>query len=387
MISQKFSAELNCFRWVAALLVVISHIRNLLFVNYGDLEQTSALIKLFYFVTGFGHEAVIIFFVISGLLVGGTSLHKQFGGRFDATDFMIHRFSRIYIVFIPALLAGHLLDNAGLAYFNDSGLYTHTTQYNFNRIFASVSSWDILLANMLMLQHVTVPALGTNGPLWSLAYEWWYYCAFFCAVGAISAANGRRTRAAYACLLLMMGLLLPAKIVLWFLIWLLGMSIGISPLRHVRINAWFAYAVFFGILAWSRVDHATTTAHGMHVTFFRDFAVAVGCFVLFTALMQRSSEILRPGWMARLHRMLAEFSYTTYLVHFPFMVFAVACINSLFGMPFDQQPTAGGFLYFIALLLLIYLYSYLFSRLTEAHTHRLRNWLRLQTAKIMAPAA
>jgi peptidoglycan/LPS O-acetylase OafA/YrhL len=377
MISKQFSAELNCFRWVAALLVVISHARNLLFVDYSDVADKNIFIKMFYFITGFGHEAVIIFFVISGLLVGGISAKKYSSGRFDAGDFVVHRFSRIYIVLIPALVVGYLLDHIGLAYFNNSLLYTHSNQLNFNRIFSQHMDWGTWVGNALMLQHVSVEVFGSNGALWSLSYEWWYYCIFFCVIGIASRSNGFLAKSLYGFCGLLMLVLLPIELTTWFSIWLVGTAIGFSPLRRVKINPLLAYAVFFAVLAWSRFDHTFTHIHGLHINFLRDFALAAACFLLFTALSQRQSQppTVEAG---KFHSALAEFSYTTYLVHLPFLVFTVAVLNHLFKVPFYQQPTLAGFVYFLLLLGWVYLYSYSFSRLTESRTDRLRSWLNMR---------
>ena len=59
---------IDYFRGIASLLVVLSHIREILF---GVADLTNILYYPFYFITGLGHESVMIFFVISGFLVGG----------------------------------------------------------------------------------------------------------------------------------------------------------------------------------------------------------------------------------------------------------------------------------------------------------------------------
>lgn len=43
-----------------------------------------------------------------------------------------------------------------------------------------------LFGNLFMLQDVLTPTRGSNGPLWSLSYEWWYYCLFAFALAAIA---------------------------------------------------------------------------------------------------------------------------------------------------------------------------------------------------------
>ena len=59
--------------------MVAEHARSLVFVDYGELQSPGLWAKGFYFLTGFGHEAVMVFFVISGYLVGGKvwSLYRE----------------------------------------------------------------------------------------------------------------------------------------------------------------------------------------------------------------------------------------------------------------------------------------------------------------------
>ena len=89
------STFLNISRWVAAFLVVIGHIRHLLFVDLKYVEHKTLFIKGMYFFTGFGHEAVIVFFVISGYLVGGITLERWRLNGADLASYFSARFSRI----------------------------------------------------------------------------------------------------------------------------------------------------------------------------------------------------------------------------------------------------------------------------------------------------
>jgi len=51
--------------------------------------------KLFYLVTGIHHEGVIIFFVISGFLIGGRAWGQIESGEFSWTRYFVERFTRI----------------------------------------------------------------------------------------------------------------------------------------------------------------------------------------------------------------------------------------------------------------------------------------------------
>jgi peptidoglycan/LPS O-acetylase OafA/YrhL len=64
--------------------VLGGHLRSYIFQNYHELAHPGLLVKVFYFATGLGHRAVIIFFALSGFLVGGKALadilhHRVFG--------------------------------------------------------------------------------------------------------------------------------------------------------------------------------------------------------------------------------------------------------------------------------------------------------------------
>jgi hypothetical protein len=70
--------HLDCLRGLAALLVVVEHLRAFLFVPFPQVVSPGVITKAFYLVTGLGHQAVMIFFVLSGFLVGGgRSSHRD----------------------------------------------------------------------------------------------------------------------------------------------------------------------------------------------------------------------------------------------------------------------------------------------------------------------
>jgi len=72
------SNTLNFLRWISAFMVVIGHLKLFLFVNRSELYDKSLFSEIFYFFTGFGHQAVMIFFFVSGYLVGGGDASKVY---------------------------------------------------------------------------------------------------------------------------------------------------------------------------------------------------------------------------------------------------------------------------------------------------------------------
>jgi peptidoglycan/LPS O-acetylase OafA/YrhL len=62
---------LDLLRGLSALVVCLVHLRNAVLLDGSDLIHPSIPQKAFYFITGFGHQAVIFLFVLSGYFVGG----------------------------------------------------------------------------------------------------------------------------------------------------------------------------------------------------------------------------------------------------------------------------------------------------------------------------
>ncbi|WP_456450343.1 hypothetical protein [Hydrogenimonas sp.] len=73
---------LHFSKWLAALVVVLSHVRAVSFPSFDNLGESGIFWKLFYFITSLGHEAVIVFFVLSGYLIGGEILRGLNSGNF-----------------------------------------------------------------------------------------------------------------------------------------------------------------------------------------------------------------------------------------------------------------------------------------------------------------
>ena len=67
--------------------------------------------QAFAFFTGFAHQAVVVFFLLSGWLVGGTLLNK-YRDKHSFISYGIDRITRLWIVLIPAFVLTLLLGAA-----------------------------------------------------------------------------------------------------------------------------------------------------------------------------------------------------------------------------------------------------------------------------------
>ncbi len=102
--------HLDMVRGLAALLVVLGHVRAMVFLDLQTVTSGRLVAMPLYIVTGLGHQAVILFFALSGFLVGGRAMVEIGKGTSQARDYTIHRFARLWTVMIPALVVTAGLD-------------------------------------------------------------------------------------------------------------------------------------------------------------------------------------------------------------------------------------------------------------------------------------
>lgn len=111
-ISSSASFNVDLARWASALLVLVYHVRVNVFSQYilPKSDAYAPLARIVDVVTGLGPAAVLWFFVLSGFLVGGGVLHKVSMGTFCYREYFYQRALRLYVVLLPALVLGALLD-------------------------------------------------------------------------------------------------------------------------------------------------------------------------------------------------------------------------------------------------------------------------------------
>jgi peptidoglycan/LPS O-acetylase OafA/YrhL len=170
---------LDWMRGVAAVLVLTYHAR-LLFSDWGAGGGSGGwAARLFYFITGFGHLAVVVFFVLSGCVIAHVVLPRLERADWSWSDYLLARVARFWTVLLPGLVLTLVWDWWGWKWF--PGSLTHTaTRYANLLTPADVEHLSVIhfLGNLFSLQTILVPCYGSNGALWSLACEFWYYCFF-----------------------------------------------------------------------------------------------------------------------------------------------------------------------------------------------------------------
>jgi peptidoglycan/LPS O-acetylase OafA/YrhL len=155
-------------------------------------------------------------------------------------------------VLIPALLSVSYLIG-WYRIFQCVRIYNHPDQFytnSFGNNIAKHLSFNTFVGNVMQLQEITVPSLGSNGPLWSLANEWWYYVLF--GLCMIAYCPGRMLTRVVACgAIVALLMVLPLSISLWFVAW--GVGVGVAVLDRY----WAGWPFFAGAVVCFASDGQT----------------------------------------------------------------------------------------------------------------------------------
>jgi peptidoglycan/LPS O-acetylase OafA/YrhL len=377
-ISPLQSSLLDLARWWAALLVVIEHVRSFMFLPYGVDDRLGFLGKAFYFLTGFGHSAVMVFFVMSGFLVGGKVLDRVAQGEFSWQKYAVDRSSRLYAVYVMALLLGGTLDYIGYHHLNRFGLYDQSFSGHIsvvNSDFHANLAPAIFGVNLVMCQTILAPVFGSNGPLWSLANEFWYYLAGPLLFMLLLGRAWLRVFLGAGALVALFWFL-PASILIYSLVWLMGAALYFINARP-RLPFWLTLLLFLASLSAARLRWVKLPYAG-------DFLIGITFALLINSTAGDARRL--PG--AVLSRKAADFSYSVYLCHFPFLVFVLSALYQKTGI--GLQGPRSFLIICLSLLVLAsaYLWCYLISLVTERQTPRIRKLLyRCMGREVVMPAA
>ncbi len=358
------SAHLDAIRSTAALAVLLMHARHLFLIDWAQVQGKNVLSRLAYAASDFGHQAVIVFFVLSGFLIGPSVLRSIHTQRWSPSRYFLRRFFRLEVVLFPALLLCVAWDLGGIHLFGLGGIYGgHETFYPVGYNIARHLSWPIFWGNAAFLQNLRLPTLGSDSPLWSLSNEFWYYMLFPCLALMGSSFHQKRGRIFYGILACLIGWFIGKDLLLYFPIWVIGTLIfylpkwnasGLLRVATLAISAVvFACATFLARFYWT---NALIADYGMSIAF--------AIFLYF--LINNSPDV--SDLYSNVSHEMASSSYTLYVVHAPFLVFIAVWICGRW------IPTPLHVVYEILLVGAAWVYAHLIHMVFEAHTDQIRSW-------------
>lgn len=318
----------------------------------------------------FGDEAVIIFFVISGIVIAHTVRTR----KDNPAQYMIARLARLWSVVIPALAVTILLDGVGSRL--NPAIYDAFTLPLWRADAHSV--WSAI-APILFLNQSWFDALGpgSDGPFWSIGYEAPYYFAF----GVLVFCRGWVRVLGVIAMAAVMG----PSVTVMASFWLLGVVISRFLGRgRQTVLAWAGWlvtllliAAFYGakyklVEAFSYIAFGTTGFdHDVEYVFpcvavALLFAVNILCFDRigdrFCCLGDRLEGPIR---------FFAARSFSLYLYQAPLLFFFGACATYV-------QPSAAR----IAIVYIGTLASVLLlAEVTEKRKHTVAAWLSAATGR------
>lgn len=362
-VRQPPNVGLNILRGLAALLVVLGHSRDVITQVIDPSLMGSALQKILLAPTSFGQESVAIFFVLSGYLVGGQVIREVREDRFSWRSYMAKRLSRLWTVLIPGIGITFILDMLG--------------QRAFSEAWAKIElhgSYDLGAAacNAVFLQKPHCWSYGSNGSLWSLAYEFWFYVLFAGATVAAFCLIRKKLAAGVVGLVVVAASLAIFGLDLLTLLpsWLLGVVLAVVHARWKER----------GTPGWMPRPHTLTTAltvlllaAGMVTSnvvrvdeWLRFILVGALTVPMVLVLAMDSRQPVNRAW-ARLG-MTGDWSFSTYVYHLPILKVLIAAVAATGGFGAIGNAVLVYVLAAVAAMLCIPLWY-----VTENRTSRVRS--------------
>lgn len=353
---------ISLLRGLAAIQVVAAHLRAQIYPSLKGVVDPTAWYQALAFFTGFAHQAVVVFFLLSGWLVGGSLLNKLHEPR-ALTSYAIDRMTRMWIVLIPAFLLTLVIGAVGNVVNPAALSFAPENEY----------SMAAFIGNLFGLQDMAVPRFGGNFALWSLANEMWYYVLFPLLVLPFSGKTvvGRAT----ALLIFMLAAwYLSGPIMLYLPVWLLGVAFS-----RVRIDASAGQrGVFILVLMALSVYFRLTGSNDKleAESFVQDVVFSIAFLLVLSSLQFKADP---SHWLVRIATAagtrIAAFSFTLYVVHVP-LLFLLRNLYAPLAQD-DLSPHDLGHLgVYAAMLGLIVFLAFLFHLPFEAQTHSVRNWIK-----------
>ena len=331
------SVYLDGIRFVAALIVYLGHV--------GVARMGAGPTWMF---APFGQLAVLVFFVLSGLVIGYSVQSRKMSAR----QYTSARGTRLASVVVPTVCITAILDAVGSRL--DPELYRAVDHLLGSGIVSIPACLTFLNEAWGANIH-----LGSDDSYWSMGYEVPYYALF----GVWCFSRGR-TRV-LACVLL--AIAVGPSIMALFPTWLLGVAVwylirGYRPspvtgavmclgslFGAILLTVWVAanldYLTTANSLASHNreqmiVDYLMSGLFGLHIWGFSGFGARLP---------------FDPGVFGAVVRWLAGGSFTLYLLHLPLVLFVRACLPN--GIP--------NLTYYTAIVCLPFVAAYAIAEFTE----------------------
>lgn len=339
--SKLFSQQLESLRGISALIVLFSHCFQAFIAPF---DQTMySIIRLL------GQSAVMMFFVLSGFLIGHSiQKNRQHFGQFNLHFYIQQRCKRILPPFVFTLVLTTFLYYLTPYFFASEN---RTFLYDFGLMIRSeyAISFTDFLGTSFFLNGFLTPTVSANAALWSLSYEVWFYII----AAFIPYIFYQKTPTAIFCSTIVVLILsfLNIQFLLYFLVWLFAFCLSFHPFRAYLKDQIHLLKIMFLILALAILSFDFYQFHYVYMGQFYStenftwFNVCIGLFFACWLIELKNSKIQFKPIFAQ----SAGFSYTLYVTHFPILLF----IMGMFPQTLSNGLIGGVIALIISFLILV----------------------------------
>ncbi|MCF6258963.1 MAG: acyltransferase [Gammaproteobacteria bacterium] len=341
------SIYLDIVRFLAAIVVFFVH------ANYE--RFTGGELPFIWRISHLGNDAVMVFFVLSGFVITYVANTKEK----TIDEYFISRFSRLYSVVLPAIFVTVFLDFIGSNI--DFSVYDGPW-------YQSDMPLVRIVANLFFINELWFSSIRpfSNGPFWSIGYEFWYYVLF--AIIFYLKTPLRPVLFLFVCLLVGPKILLLAPVWLFGVIayyvtlkknmpeffgWIL-LIISTGGYLLYRLNGGHEYILdmtkvwlgedLYKSLSWSRYFLSSYIV-GTFITL---------NFIAVSIVSHRISFLLNA--IESPVRYLASYTFVLYLLHYPLLQFFSAATKGM------EPGTGRAFIIVMSSLFIVWVLGYFTER-------------------------
>jgi len=344
------SIILDLIRGLSAQIVVVGHL--LAMMNLQKHPKVPIIQNL----------GVLVFFVLSGFLITYSLSNKNESYTFK--EFLIDRFSRIYIAFIPALVFVFVMDR----------MFSDLPEIN---AYSSESPFIDFVGNIVMLQNHplvsavsnSLPPFGSGRPFWTVAVEWWIYVY----VGFIWLFLRKNQRATASTIVIFSFLsIVPIYNLIGrgdglTIAWIFGAFLCWFRNRQPKLfttPAGLYLVLFFCAIGWALRSFGTNSSDQYDIGLAFIITVSIYCLLELSDFKSFVMKIIMQAKKAV--QIFADFSYSLYLIHYTVIIVVIGVL------PENINTGAKILIPWLASNMIAYLFYYL----TEYHTNRFKKILK-----------
>ena len=350
------SIFLDGLRGISAQVVLLGHLLSLYYLDVAYINSVKIQ-----------NIGVVVFFIISGFLIFFHSMKK--GTHYGFRNYIIDRFTRIFVPLIPSLLLTLILDSVLIKIFSERS-------FEFDYTLKSFTSSLLLIQNHpIVMNMFETTSFGFARPLWTVSVEWLFY--IFYGLMFYGAVLFKARRVVFVSAISVM------FIVPFYYLGGRGLGLTYYWLFGLVVAALFIfYPVALSRKTWLYLALGAILGFLFRVFGLRLYEIydvggglLIAASFYFLLNLNSDSQISYSKVREKLGAFfvfLSSYSYSLYLVHYSIIIFGSVLLRDLQFNPW---------LSVLILFLISNICSYLFYLTIERHhsvfRDRLKNYLRV----------